>query len=86
MEDNIVFLDWKVFNSDNSYMFSCSRNAQLKIICFQIINILNIFKLKLFVRISKSHDRPNLLSQVAKAQSRAQWIAQCKFDFACISN
>ena len=34
VEDNIVFLGWKVFNSDNFYMFSCSRNAQLKIICF----------------------------------------------------
>ena len=23
-----VFLDFKVFNSDNSYFFSCNRNAQ----------------------------------------------------------
>ncbi len=23
-----TFLGWKVFNSDNSYIFSCSRNAQ----------------------------------------------------------
>ena len=42
-EDIVVFLRVKVFNSDDSYMFSCGKNAQvtlvekphLKIIQFQ---------------------------------------------------
>ena len=47
LEDIDIFLGLKMFNSDNFYMFSCSRNAQvtlvekpqLKIISFKLINI-----------------------------------------------
>ena len=46
MEDIVVFQGLKAFNSENSFMFSCSGNAQatfvekpqLKIISLQILN------------------------------------------------
>ena len=48
MEDTVVLLGFKVFNSDSSFLFFCCKNTtivtfvekmQLKIISFNILNI-----------------------------------------------
>ena len=52
-KDIVVFLWFKIHNSDNSYMFSCNRNAQVTIVRKPQLKKICIFKLYTWISYSQ---------------------------------